>query len=373
MGKTKGLYDLIYFGLGALLLLGSVTGGFAQELPKPTRLWSVGPLTKSEPVMGITFGPGGATTTGPHVDTQTSSIFAATRSVVFAGDRIVIASKIGMRRIGGAQNPAEIYHLISLDTQTGQVKDTREIPAFGSLKVFAANDAHVIVAGHSVMRLTPDLKDAGSFDYDARGHKFGSVENISPDGSTLANATSPGLELIDADTLKAETFTDQPILPTSVSSKAVVSDSPWWIKDYPKEKSFVTLTDEKGQHLIFHGDCGGRPVFLRDDRVLTASCKIARILDIQGNILKTITLHDPVSFAGVSQNGKRFALQVASFSDTYSIKHERFVVYSVDTGEPVAEVMPEKPGEEQSWTALSPDGSMIVVGSPLKLTLYRLP
>jgi len=323
--------------------------------------------------MGIAFGAGGATITGPHVNTQTGSIFAATRSVVFAGDRIVLASMVGMRRVEGVQNPAGVYQLLSLDARSGEVKDTREILVFRSLQVFATNDGHVIVSGRSVLRVTPELKDAGSFDYDTRGHKFGSVENISPDGSTLGNATSPGLELIDARTLKATTLTDLPLVPTGVSSKSVVSDSPWWIKDYPKAKSFVTLTDEKGQHLIFHGDCGGRPQFLTDDRVLTASCKIARILDTQGNILKTITLHDPISFAGVSQNGKRFVLQVASFTETHTVKRERFVVYSVDTGQPVAEVTPDEPGEEQSWTALSPDGSMIVVGSPLKLTLYRLP
>jgi len=355
------------------LLLGTVVIGFAQKLPPPTRVWSVGPLTKSEQVMGFSVGPGGATFTGPHVDTQTASIFAATRSVVFAGDRIVLASKVGMRRVEGAQVPEEVYRLLSLDAQTGEVRDTREISAFGSLGVFATNDAHIIVSGHSVMRLTPDLKDAGSFDYHARGHKFGSVENISPDGSTLGNATSPGLELIDARTLKATKLTDQPLVVTGVSSKAAVSDFPLWVKDYPKAKNFVTLTDEKGQHLIFHGDCGGRPQFLSDDRVLTARCKIARILDTQGNILKTVTLHDPISFAGVSQNGKRFALQVASFSGMHLVKHERFIVYSVDTGEPVAEVAPDEHAEGQSWTAFSPDGSMIVVGSPLKLTLYRLP
>jgi hypothetical protein len=114
-------------------------------------------------------------------------------------------------------------------------------------------------------------------------------------------------------------------------------------------------------------------VFLSDDRVLTASCKIARILDTKGNILKTVTLPEQVSFAGVSQNGKRFALQVASFSDMGALKHERFVVYSVDTAEPVAELTPDELAEGQSWTALSPDGSLMVVGSPLKLTLYRLP
>ena len=59
--------------------------------------------------------------------------------------------------------------------------------------MFATNDAHVIVAGRTVMRLTPDLKDAGTFDYETRGHKHGSVENISPDGSTLGNATESGI------------------------------------------------------------------------------------------------------------------------------------------------------------------------------------
>jgi alpha-D-ribose 1-methylphosphonate 5-phosphate C-P lyase len=75
----------------------------------------------------------------------------------------------------------------------------------------------------------------------------------------------------------------------------------------------------------------------------------------------------------VSQNSKRFALQVASFSSEHSIKQERFIIYSVDTGEPITEVTPEEVAEEQSWTAFSPDGTMFVVGSPLKLTLYRLP
>src|ERR1700689_1915300 len=83
-------------------------------------MWSAGPLTKSEPVMGVTFGAGGATVTGPHVDSQTGSIFAATRSVVFAGDRVVLASMVGMRRVEGAQVPEQIYQLLLLDCQNGQ-------------------------------------------------------------------------------------------------------------------------------------------------------------------------------------------------------------------------------------------------------------
>jgi hypothetical protein len=85
------------FVRAALLLMASFGVAFAQSLPPATRLWSVGPLTKSEPVMSFAFGSGGATVTGPHEDSQTSSIYAATRSVVFVGDRLVLASKVGMR------------------------------------------------------------------------------------------------------------------------------------------------------------------------------------------------------------------------------------------------------------------------------------
>ena len=82
-----------------------------------------------------------------------------------------------------------VYQLLSLDLHR-KVKNTREFLAFNSLQVFATNDAHVIVSGRNVMRLTPNLKDVGSLEFAARGHKYGDVENISPDGSTLGNVTS---------------------------------------------------------------------------------------------------------------------------------------------------------------------------------------
>jgi hypothetical protein len=137
-------------GLVALLLMLSVQITAAQILSRPTKVWSVGPLTKNEPVMGVAFDAKGATVTGPHENPQTGSVFAATRSVVFAGDRIVLASMVRTRKVEGGQRLEQVYQLLSLDVHTGEVKKTREIPAFGSLKLFATNDAHVIVSGRSV-------------------------------------------------------------------------------------------------------------------------------------------------------------------------------------------------------------------------------
>jgi hypothetical protein len=343
--------------------------GVSSAGQAPSRVWSIGPLTKGEQVMGFAVSTSGGTTlTGPHLDSQTGSIFTATRGVVFAGDRIVVISKTGMRQIAGHAIPAHVYKLLSLDLKTGQVKDTREITAFRDVPIFATNDAHVIVAGYTVLRLTPDLKDAGVFDYDADGHGSGSIESISPDGSTLGNATSPGYELIDAGTLKTTQLTKNPAYATSVSSTGFVTDNVHWTGQYPNDLGFVTYTDAAGDHLLYHGSCGGRPQFLTNDLVLEPGCKSPLILDAHGNVVRVLPVNGGFSYAGVSQNGERFALQL-----TASGSHERFVILSVKTGERVAEIKPDRDGEAQSWTAFSPDASMFVVGSPLKLTLYRLP
>lgn len=297
---------------------------FAQKLPPPTRVWTVGPLTKSEPVMGIAFGSGGATFTPPHVSSQTSSTFAATRSIAFAGDRIVLASMVGTRKVEGARVPEDVYQLLSLDAKTGEIKATREISAFASLGVFATNDAHVIVAGRSLLRLTPDLKDDGSFDYLATGHSPGRVQNVSPDGATLGHTTNPGFELIDTRSLKARELTASPSVDTSVSNKGFLTDNVLWIRDYPNDLGFVTYLDTAGQHLLYHGKCGGRPEFLTDDLLFEPGCRNPLIFDTRGNLVRTISLEGSFSYAGVSQNGRRFALQIANSFDENSAKHERF-------------------------------------------------
>src|SRR5437899_8445687 len=55
----------------ALLLAACTTLVFAEKVPQATRVWSVGPLTDSESVMGIAVGSGRATVSGPHPDSQT--------------------------------------------------------------------------------------------------------------------------------------------------------------------------------------------------------------------------------------------------------------------------------------------------------------
>jgi len=352
---------------GFFFLLLCCSFGFAQSSSQPIRVWSAGPLTKAETVGEVAFGASGPAFTGPHMDSQTESVFEAIRRVVFAGDRIVIAMRTG------PPAPNQVCRLLSLDARTGEVKDSRDLADFGLRAIFATNDGRVILSGGNVLRLTPDLRDDGAVDMAATGRKYARAENISPGGSTFGNATSPGYELVDARTLQITTLTHNPALDTSVSNKGFVTDNVHWVRDYPKDISFVTYTDASGQHLLYHGKCGGRPQFLSDDLIFEPGCKNPLIIDIHGNLVKTMSVKGDFSYAGVSQNSKRFALQIASFTSMHSLKQEHFVIYSTATWEPVAEVTPDELAEEQSWSAFSPDGSLFVVGSPLKLTLYRLP
>jgi len=344
----------------------------AQTVQAPARLWSVGPLVQMEPTNEVAFGSGGPKLSAGQLGSQTGSIFAATRSVVFAGDRVVLAVRVGMRRIEGAQVAATVFRLLSLDLLTGTVKNEREIVAFGSLPVFATHDGHVLVCGRTVLRLTPELQDAGTFDYEAKGHRFGRIQNVSPDGSTAGNATSPGFELVNLSTLEESPLTTEPSVDSSVNSKGFVTDNRHYVRDYPKDIGFVSYTDAAGDHLLYHGRCGGMPRFLSDELILEPGCKSPLVINTSGVLIKKLDISKPFSFAGTSQNGKRFALQVTD-STHASDGRERFVIYSLETWQRIAEVVPDEPAEEQSWTAFSPDGSMFVVGSPVRLVLYKLP
>ena len=329
-----------------------------QKLPQPVRVWSIGPL-----VQRVASSSALSASTAP---------LAATRSMVFAGDRIVLASRSD-KQPEAATASQTAFQLISLDAETGAVKDTREITSSSHLNLFATADAHVIVSGSNLMRLTPDLKDAGAVEVGADGNKLGKVENISPDGARLGNSTNPGFELIDATTLHSAKLSLSPAADASVNSKGFVTNTQQWSGEYPGETSFLTYVDGNGSYLIYHGRCGGKPQFLSDTLILEPGCKKPFVINTSGDTIKTLALSGDFSFAGVSRDGTRFALEVGQYTSDHILQTERFVIYSTETWKPIAEINPEYIRDDPSWTAFSADGSLFVVGSPVRLALYRIP
>lgn len=117
----------------------------------------------------------------------------------------------------------------------------------------------------------------------------GDAYDVSPDGRMLAVQTVPGIRLLNSNTLSATDIRFQDGTPTSVSADAVITDKISWNGKYPKGEAFVTVEDQGGQRLIFHGECGSRPSFLSNSRILLMGCGDMRLLDTQGQL---VTLHN---------------------------------------------------------------------------------
>ena len=301
---------------------------------------------------------------------NTGSEFAATRQVAFAGNRVLAIFDSGFPQYEGKQ-PMSKYRLLSLDVKTGEIKNSREFGGhWGAMPyIFATNDGHVVLEQGSLRSLNPDLSDAGpKLDLD-----HGRVIDVSPDGSTMAWETDPGTVLLDSHTLAPTGKHFAESVPSSVSATAVLTGNISW-HDYPKDSTFVGLSDEHGLRLLFHGDCGFPAKFLNNETVMLVGCGKIRTMDVWGTILKEAAISGPARFAGVSQNGKRFALEFFDErGDPSLLLYEYFTVFDTETLHPVAMVRISEMPERQSWAAFSPDGQYFVAGNPNDLSLYKLP
>jgi len=303
---------------------------------------------------------------------NTGSSYESTRHAIFAGDRIVAVFDVGSAPYE-EKEPRSRYRLVSLDIQAGSVRNSKELVGrWGMMpSLYATADGQVLLSHRELQPLNPDLSSAGPSFTPNRGR----ISLMSPDGTTMAWETFPRTTLLDARTLTPLPQQLKESAPTAASSRAVLTDNIYWYGAYPHDHSFVTLVDEGGRHLLFHGECGGRPEFLNTDRILLTGCGDIRILDLTGKILReTRSSEGSATFAGVSRNGARFAVSFTKVRGDPPVPlYEHFVIYDAETAQPVAIVRIKDLPEYNSWFAFSPDGRSFVAGSPYNLSLYTLP
>jgi len=343
--------------VGALLVLfvpSAVALLSAQRLPpEPHKLWSV-VLQK-----------------GTWQAMNTGSDFAAMRQVVIAGDRVIAVFDAGSAGYRGKE-PMSTYRVLSLDRGTGKLENqTAFTGRWGNMpRLFLTSDEHVILENNGDLKvLNPDLTATGfTFSPD-----HGSVDEISSDGSTLAWETYPGTTLLDARTLKS-VGTLPASAPTSISREAALNDNISMPHQFPNQQ-LIMMTDGHGSSVIYHGSCGSRPEFLAPDRVLIDGCGQIRILDGSGTtVADRPDQEGAYGFAGVSQNGSRFALEARDErGDPSDLVYERFYIYDGKTAAPLATIPVADLPERQSWTAFSADGRLFAVGNPNRLVLYEVP
>jgi hypothetical protein len=316
--------------------------------PSATRLWSTVLDKRTWPEMN----------TGPTFD--------ATRKLIFVGDRVLVIFDAGFP-YSEDKRLVSNYRLLSLDATTGETKYSREFVWSETPHLFATNDGHALLEAGSLKSLNPDLTEAGPQFAPNRGDVIAS----SHDGSTIAWSTGPGTVLLDSRTLKPVGNQFPKSDPLSISANALVTLD--IVTGNPKDGS-VELTDEHGSRLQFHGDCGGLPEFLNNKTLMLVGCGKIRTMDRSGTILRKAAISGFARFAGVSQNGKRFALEFYDEKGDFPVVlYEYFIVYDTDTLRPLATVRLSELPANQSWSALSADGRYFVAGNPDDLSLYQLP
>lgn len=302
---------------------------------------------------------------------NTGNEFEATRHLVFAKDRLVTVYESASAPYQGKQ-PMSEYTLVSLDLKDGSVRNNRRfIGKWGfTPKLYATQDGNIVTANGSLIQLNADLTNTGRhFDLTR-----GLVDQMSPDGSTMAWETLPGVTLLDAVTLTVTSTHLTSSTPTSVSRAAILTDNIQWTRDYPHDRAFVTLIDSRGERLLFHSECGGRPAFLTNELVFVAGCGTIRMLDLKGHLMHEANVGGNVRFAGASQNGKRFAVVVdESRGDPSVVIFEHFILFDTETGRPIAMVRTEHMPAYQSWSAFSSDGALFATGDASELNLYQVP
>jgi hypothetical protein len=112
------------------------------------------------------------------------------------------------------------------------------------------------------------------------------------------------------------------------------------------------------------------------ERVLVTAGREFAIFSADGARVSTERFtREGVRFAALSADHRRFAVAVYLWGvgDPSYLEEERIIVYDAETGKAIAAVPSEPLPRTQSWAALSPDGTLLVVGAQSTLRLFRLP
>jgi hypothetical protein len=221
--------------------------------------------------------------------------------------------------------------LLSIDAKTGKAIAHKELPFSQPSIAGQADGGLSVAAGEGWVLYSPELEETG---------------NSQSNPEARRNGSEAGLGASDL-----------------LRHFHVQSDGTLWYEDGSERR-----------HLA-QGTCGGVPRQLNDDRLLFTACTQFFVFDGRGNVVLSQEFVRPkVNFAALSRDHRRFALAVYvwGFGDPSYLEEETIVVYDVASLRPIFAVKSDPLPKQQSWAALSPDGSLLAVGAEHTLHLFRL-
>jgi hypothetical protein len=137
----------------------------------------------------------------------------------------------------------------------------------------------------------------------------------------------------------------------------------------------VEIVNEDGSKNTLHTDCGNvHTSFLSKSRFVMIGCNALSVIDIDGETLFSDSLPDKgLMFGGRSKDGKRFVISVTAYQpgDPPSLTDEWLVVYDTEQRQATFAVKSDPLPYQQSQSALSADGSYLLVGSGGHVKLLR--
>jgi len=309
---------------------------------------------------------------GPAIENS----YTATRRVVFVGRHVISVCAGGLPKFDG--NTFQTVHLISLDVSDGRVSATRQMEAsvyVGPYLFRTAYDQVILNTGFNAILLNRDLSETG-IGYEISG---GRIQNVSPDGTVLGLEQIGGvLRMLDTRSLQPTGLDLVVSSPNTISARSAVTTGtvqPSAPRDF-RNGYIVNAGDDAP---LYSGGCRQyiQPQFLRNDRVLLSCGDSFQVQEGSHVFFRQRFFGRHVSFAGVSRDGKRFAVAVIErgMFDPWPIKSEEIIINDVDTGKAIAKVgvpLTDFSGE-QAWSALSATGDYLVAGGPKVLRLYKIP
>lgn len=264
--------------------------------------------------------------------------------------------------------------LLAFEAVSGNLLSRRTLEGSRFLLFPTAADRVVIVTKEAVL-LNSDLSETGlSFDFPT-----GRIQHVSPDGTTLAwerrAKGEPGMRMVDTGTLKPTGVDLSERTPSTITSRYAASTNAIWNGEDQAHRR-GSITTQQGAKPLFLPNCTKAfgINFLTDEEMLITCSDSFQVQNLQGHIILEQSFRGKeVRYGGVARNGKRFVLVVEkrSKSDPWPTSDEEHLVYDLDRKNVVATV-PVQHSSDGTWSAISPNGDLLLTGSPDGVFVYQI-
>lgn len=339
------------------MFAGSAGRLFAADPPRASPLWQVD-LSKLECL-------------SPSFDSE----FDATRQAVFASEDRIVVSYAGLPSGSDGKTLLTPVCTLAINVSDGNVFASRKqtVTIYRHPLLFPTAAGQVILVTGGAVLLNSDLTETGvSLDIPAGC----SILHVSPDGKVVAIEGNSETRLFDTHTLQPTGVDLDGGAPSTITAKSSADNHAFPIDRKPGQQfAFVATKEASRSVLLPKCHTGFQVDYLNEGQMLITCGDSYQVQDQDSNVLADDRFFGKhVRFGGASRDGRRFVAAISrrGLFDPWPVSAQEFQVFAVGQKKTIATVVVQHPAAG-SWSALSPEGDLLLIGSADGLRLYRLP